>query len=263
MTIEQTTDSRVTIVSYGGGTNSKAVLIGMIARKEPPPHAILFADTGGEQPHTYEDMRAVNIFLRKWGYPTITIVSKAGKVETLEESCLRLGVLPPIAYGHKTCSQKFKIEPQEKWANNDHVCRQEWRAGRKITQIVGYDFDELGRAKWDYSNPKTINRYPLIDWRWTRENCSYVIRKVGLPDSGKSSCFFCPNMRKHEILELYKRYPDLLIRALELEANARLTKIKGLGRRFSWNDFIAGHPIDESLEAEKEMPCGCYDGAPL
>ena len=41
------------IVSFGGGTNSTAMIIGMYLHKIPID-LILFADTGGEQPHTYE-----------------------------------------------------------------------------------------------------------------------------------------------------------------------------------------------------------------
>ena len=41
------------IVSFGGGTNSTAMIIGMHQNKIPID-LILFADTGGEQPHTYE-----------------------------------------------------------------------------------------------------------------------------------------------------------------------------------------------------------------
>ena len=36
-----------TIVSYGGGTNSTAMLVGLWERGERPD-AIVFADTGGE-----------------------------------------------------------------------------------------------------------------------------------------------------------------------------------------------------------------------
>jgi 3'-phosphoadenosine 5'-phosphosulfate sulfotransferase (PAPS reductase)/FAD synthetase len=41
------------IVGYGGGTNSTAMLIGLY-HKGIPVDLILFSDTGGEQPHTYE-----------------------------------------------------------------------------------------------------------------------------------------------------------------------------------------------------------------
>ena len=50
------------IVSFGGGTNSTAMIIGMYLHKIPID-LILFADTGGEQPHTYEFIRVFNAWL--------------------------------------------------------------------------------------------------------------------------------------------------------------------------------------------------------
>lgn len=41
------------VVSFGGGTNSTAMIIGMYLHKIPID-LILFADPGAEQPHTYE-----------------------------------------------------------------------------------------------------------------------------------------------------------------------------------------------------------------
>ena len=61
------------IVSFGGGTNSTAMIIGMYLHKIPVD-LILFADTGGEQPHTYEFIRVFNAWLEKHGLPTITPV---------------------------------------------------------------------------------------------------------------------------------------------------------------------------------------------
>lgn len=46
-------------VSFGGGTNSTAMIIGMYLHKIPID-LILFADTGGEQPHTYEFIETFN-----------------------------------------------------------------------------------------------------------------------------------------------------------------------------------------------------------
>ena len=43
----------MTVVGYGGGTDSTAMLVGLWQR-QVPVDLILFADPGGEQPHTYE-----------------------------------------------------------------------------------------------------------------------------------------------------------------------------------------------------------------
>lgn len=61
------------VVSFGGGTNSTAMIIGMYLHKIPID-LILFADTGGEQPHTYEFIETFNGWLEKHGLPQITSV---------------------------------------------------------------------------------------------------------------------------------------------------------------------------------------------
>ena len=99
------------IVSFGGGTKSTAMIIGMYLHKIPID-LILFADTGGEQPHTYEFMETFNEWLVKHGIPKIISVEyhdKDGNRLTLEQECINSGRLPSIAYGYKKCSLKHKI----------------------------------------------------------------------------------------------------------------------------------------------------------
>lgn len=249
------------VVSYGGGTNSTAMLIGMVGGREPAPHAILFADTGGELPSTYAYLALFSDWLDAHRYPRITVVQKVtreGKTLTLEENCLQQRMLPSVAYGYKSCSQKYKIQPQDKWCNNDPDLRFEWASGRKVTKFIGFDADEANRAR-NFSDRKYEYRYPLIEWDWGREECREAIARAGLPQPGKSSCFFCPNMRPGEIRELQRTEPDLFARALTLETNAALTSIQGLGRRFAWRDLADPAAMVPAI-ADRNMPCGCYDG---
>lgn len=251
------------IASYGGGTNSTAMLIGMVERCEKVS-LITFADTGGEMPHTYEYLELFSEWLVKEGFPAITTVRYHTKnVEglTLEDDCLNRKALPSVAYGFKTCSQKFKIEVQEKYCNNLELTRSEWADGNLITRLIGFDAGEPQRAK-EYSDAKYINRFPLIEWNWFREDCMKAISRVGLPQPGKSSCFFCPSMKKAEIIQLSKRYPELAQRAIEMERNATLTTIKGLGRSFSWESLIAADEAQYDLfpESPFDIDCNCYDG---
>lgn len=255
-----TAGSPVTVVSYGGGTNSTALLVGMVGRDEPAPYAILFADTGGERPATYAYLDTFSDWLIARGYPRVTVVwkvTKDGGRLTLEENCLQQRMLPSVAYGYKTCSQKYKVQPQDKWCNNDPVLTAEWRAGRKVVKVIGFDADEPHRAK-GYPSDKYAYRYPLLDWGWGRHECGEAIRRAGLPLPGKSACFFCPNTKRSEIRDLRQSEPALFARALRLEQNAELTAIKGLGRRFAWREVT-----DPSVPASGtgDMPCGCYDGA--
>jgi len=245
------------IVSYGGGTNSKALLVGMYERGINPD-AILFADTGGERPHTYNDLEAMQVWLEEIGFPLIVTVKVASR--TLEQDCLTRKALPSVAYGgFKTCSQRFKAEPQEKWLNNWEPAKAAWKAGHKVTKAIGFDADEPQRAK-KYDSKKYSQWYPLLDWDWGRDECIEAISRAGLPQPGKSSCFFCPNSKASEIRETAEQYPDLIARAIAMEENAELTNIKGLGRDWKWGDMLKTDDMFSFPDRFTQMPCDCYDG---
>ena len=152
------------------------------------------------------------------------------------------GTLPSIAYGFKRCSLKHKIGPQEKFCNNYPPCREVWASGKKVVKFIGYDAGEHYRSDKvllrDLADPKYSKWYPLMEWGWDREACIRAIEAAGLPQPGKSSCFFCPSMRAEEIIDLREHYPDLFRRALALEDNARanLKTVQGLGRNYSWRE---------------------------
>jgi hypothetical protein len=128
-----------------------------------------------------------------------------------------------------------------------------------ITKLVGFDWGESHRVKTYSEDTKYKVSYPLVDWRWNRKKCVEVIIAEGLPLPGKSSCFFCPSMKGHEIKELQNNYPDLLNLALEIEANAQLFTVQGLGRSYSWREFLKQGSLnfcDNSIEIDY----GCFDG---
>ena len=192
------------MVSYGGGANSTALLIGLHQHRIPVD-LILFADTGAEHPHTYAYLEVMDRWLKDHGMPPIIRVYKTtrdGKRLTLEDECLQSCSLPSIAYGFKRCSLKHKI-------------------------LLG-DLADRKYSKW----------YPLMEWGWTRDDCIRQIEAAGLPQPGKSSCFFCPSMKPDEITALREQHPDLFRRALALEDNARknLKTVTGLGRNYSWRE---------------------------
>ena len=64
------------IASYGAGVNSTAMLIGA-AERGWLIDLILFADTGGEKPHTYEYLEVFNQWCAKHLTCGILVVKKA------------------------------------------------------------------------------------------------------------------------------------------------------------------------------------------
>lgn len=231
------------MVSFGKGTDSTTVLIkmrdlGII------PDLILFADPGGEMPHTIEHGKAMDKWLKDNDFPEATTVVRSGKYETLEQECLIKNILPSPAYGgFKTCSINWKLHPQDKFCNNNDQCKATWKSGEKIERYIGFNADETERRdkarKTDRTNKKYQNIYLLHDeLEIDRQECKDIIEKEGLKLPRKSSCFFCPNMKTDEILDLHLNYPDYFDRAVAMERNADLTTIKGLGRTWSWEELI-------------------------
>jgi len=263
--------SMTTVASYGGGVNSTAMLIGMQERGERVD-LILFADTGGEVPETYSYVQRFSKWLVANGMPEITPVWKtttragrvfgAGERLTLEQYCLGMGTLPSIAYGMKSCSLKFKREPQDKYIKTWAPAIEALGRGEKLTRLIGFDAGEPWRAV-ESPDEKFTNRYPLIEWGWDREECVEAIIRAGLCVPPKSSCFFCPNMKEIEILQLRDKHPELLERALTMEKNAPTHgSIRGLGRDLAWSQIIQ-YDADQMAflpPREREMPCECYDG---
>jgi hypothetical protein len=264
------------IVSYGGGTNSTAMLVGLYEMGERPD-AIVFADTGGEKPGTYRHIREVDQWLQNISWPGVTVLQGAQwwgprmvADGSLEAECIRLGKMPAKAYGFGTCSLKWKIEPQRRF--DTWYAAQHGVEVRDITRLIGFDADEPSRVDRALANAASTpnqQRFPLVEWDWGRDECVAAIARAGLPQPGKSACFFCPSSKKHEILWLRDNEPQLLARALEMERRARAGEGQaeasrgGLGRSVIWADFIAASvqgtcPLSDAGIPEED--CGCYDG---
>ena len=242
------------IASYGGGTNSTAMLIGM-AKKGIKPDHILFADTGGEKQATYDYVVLFNKWLSKNNMPLIETVqyrTKDGNLLTLEQDIINNQTLPAIAFGFKTCSQKFKIQPQEKFIKTRYP-------NDEIIHLIGFDLGESRRVKENPLDNHT-NQYPLIEWGWDRDRCVEEIVKEGLCLPGKSSCFFCPNMKKHEILNLSDQEKE---RVKFIESNAKnKVEMAGLGRQYAWTDLINADKSQMKLFDDLDFyqsPCECTD----
>lgn len=62
-------------VSNGMGIDSFAVLVGL-QKLGLRPEAIYFADTGSEKDPTYALLPALNAWLRKVGFPEVTVLTK-------------------------------------------------------------------------------------------------------------------------------------------------------------------------------------------
>ena len=226
--IGPTFPGQLQIVAFGGGTDSTAVLIGLRDRGLKPDK-ITFADTGGERQEVYDHVYIMNTWARKNFGVDIEIVKarrRDKQTHTLEEYALRTKMLPSIAYGGKSCSIKFKIEPQRLLVNHWPEAKAAFKRRERVLKYIGFDAGEVRRVRPQATKDgKYWEQYPLIAWGWFRGNCLETIRKEGLSLPGKSSCFFCPNLKPAEILALPQKMKD---RAIQIERTATERREKNM-----------------------------------
>ena len=247
-------------VSCGGGRNS-AMLLGMYERGIVPD-VIMFADTKGEKPETYQLIERLSKWCDSHLGQTILTVTKSSMYSSLEDECTRGNRLPSAAYGWRSCSDKWKIQPQEKFLNNFSPCRELWEQGKRVTKVIGYDAGESRRGESYQADAKYDRWYPLKEWGWYLEDCIEAFKRHGLPVPPKSACFYCPSSTKVEVKALAKEHPDLFERAVAIERNAKnLQTVKGLGRHWKWEELVQISDQQMSLLPEApQMTCTCLDG---
>lgn len=221
------------IVSYGIGVDSTAILVGLAQRGLVPAH-ILFADTGGEKPETYAYLPVIAAWLAQQGFPPVTPVFANNRHKTLEQEVRSRETLPAMAFGVRSCSDKWKVQPQKKYLRGVYGDL----SGLRFA--IGYDATETKRAAKGMAHQEKFERwFPLIEWGWDRARCMAEIEGAGLPVPVKSACWFCPCMKKPEVIALAEAHPDLMSRARQMEAGAtRAHTIKGLGRSYSWTALV-------------------------
>lgn len=269
---------RPLVISYGGGVNSTAVLVGY-AERWIIPDAIVFADTGGEKPETYATVALVSAWCVSHGMPEITIVRRAPTAKadylTLEEECTQRGQLPSRAYGFSKCAHKWKVSPQIAWMNAWQPAIDAWAQDRSVYKAIGFHMDEQRRVKGDLDKGVKMV-YPLIEWRWDQRACRDAITRSGLPQPVKSACFFCPSSSRREVANMARNTPDLFARAVAIEhaADAKMREVMaadpafvrtviGLGREYTW-ESVGAAAVAQCLlnfdDASEDLPCGCHDG---
>lgn len=231
--VEASSERAPLVVAYGMGVDSTAMLVGMHARGIRPD-LILFADTGSEKPETYAYLPVMQAWLASVGFPLVEVVRYVpvrAPYKTLEENCLVNETLPSLAFGRKSCSLKWKRDPQDKRCRSWDPARRAWAAGLKVRKAIGYDAGPKDARRSSIADDREYAYwYPLREWGWDRARCEAEIAAAGLPVPAKSACFFCPASKPAEIAALSRDLQDRIVE-IERRAAPHLDVVQGLWRR--------------------------------
>lgn len=208
------------VLSYGGGTQSTAMLIMMKEGVIEKADVVIHADTGSELPETVAFIETAKKYVEnELKIPFVITNSHRG---TLHDDYLRLGNIPII--GARSCTGNFKIQPQRRF-----IRMVVGKRNRHLADcLLGITTDEErrrteGDVKW------CGLKYPLLDDRpTTREECIEMNTLQGW-DVAKSGCFCCPYQGGKQWLELKKNHPDLFQIAIEMEEKKMRVKGGRLG----------------------------------
>lgn len=201
-------DSAAThVLSFGAGVNTVALML-LLVREQLKLDEVIFADTGGEVPETYESVELARNYLAEHEIPFTVVAGRPGGTD-LYGTAERRRVIPSAQWRWST--RDFKVRPIYKHYRslNTHV-----------NQYIGIAFDEIHRMR-DSRVPYVTNLYPLVDRRLTRQDCIDIIRSEGFPVPVKSGCFFCPFNSTDRWRWLLNKHPDLFERAIALEENSK------------------------------------------
>mgnify|MGYP001024857288 CR=1 FL=1 len=219
------------MLSFGGGVNSTALMVHLV-EQGCPLDEVIFADTGGELPQTYDYLESVVSYLRNRDIPFRRVVSKGG---FLYDRCLRRRVIPSEIW--RWCTRDFKILPIYAYYRS---------LGVHVNQYLGISYEERDRKR-ESGVPYTTNRYPLISRRINRDRCIDLIIGAGLKLPVRSGCFFCPFNSLSRWVEICRDHAELYSKAMTLEENSKHFPKQKLVR-------ISLRGLKDKLEDHESLP---------
>lgn len=217
--------------SSGGGTQSIAALVLTAqGRIDYPLHIFSNVGDDSENPETIAYVRNVAMpYAEKHGieFAEVRRVMRDGTERTLLEDLERDSrtINIPVrmengAPGNRNCTATYKLLVIAK-----ELKRRGATADDPATVGVGITLDEIQRADGG-KNRKPWERvtYPLVSvgddtgLRLRRSDCERIIREAGLPQPGKSACWFCPMKKPSQWADMRRNDPALFAKACDLEA---------------------------------------------
>ena len=251
------------IVSVSGGKDSTALLLLAIERETENLMAV-FADTGHEHAQTYEYVQYLHdkvfpirivkadftrqiagkreFVATKWreqGVPEDRVERALAALKPTGnpylDLCIWKGRFPSSKAAF--CSEELKRNPIIEQVQMPLLA-----AGDDVVSWQGVRRDESLRRKYlierelkltHASGAELWNYRPILDW--TAEDCFAMHRKHGIRHNplyeqgmGRVGCMPCINVRKDELLEISKRFPEEVERVAEWERAVAAASKRGL-----------------------------------
>lgn len=211
-----------TVLMYGGGRQTIAIIVLILQGKLPMPDFIVIADTGREKQTTWD-------YLNKFVKPVLSIPvhridkSKYATVDLYRETRAGDRYLLIPAFTKETNGKEGKLET---------YCSNEWKlrvCDRFLKREIGLR-DWISWIGFSADEPKRFNAkrrsmgdkvwFPLVDGvPTTKEECVKLVMEFGWPMPRHSACWMCPLQDDGNWLD---NTPDDMEKAVILEKQMQL-----------------------------------------
>lgn len=207
------------VLSYGGGRQTVAMSILVARGMLPKPDRVVVADTGRENPSTWEYLdRHTRPLLAEIGLEvevaphtlaTVDIYSHKGE--------LLIPVHTPSGKFRAFCSNEWKAYVNQRYLAASGM--------ESATFWIGFAIDESRRIKAAKPGPWR-KRYPLTELMLTKRDCRQIIEDFGWPMPEVSSCWMCPNKHNSEWRVIRDCYPQQWEEACKMDEELRADDIE-------------------------------------
>ncbi len=187
------------------------------------PDCAIFADTGWEEQGTYQTLLRLEQHLP---FPVYRV--SAGDIVADHISAKTRTTMPFYSKGGqgkslRKCTTEYKIVPVERKIREllGLSKGQRWPKEQAVEQWFGISLDEIQRMK--VSQRKAVEfRYPLVEMRMTRGDCTLWCERNGYPIPPRSACIGCPYHNNDEWRRI-RNNPDEWASAIKFDAAIRLS----------------------------------------
>jgi len=241
-------ENNISILSYGGGVNSSALLF-YIFEKNIHLDLVIFSDTGEELDETYKSVEDMKIVCKNNNIPFVTVKSHFG---SLYDYYFKRKAVPEMM--RRGCTSKFKISPIRKYL------RETFGKQVHFFMYIGIASDEAKRVT--VSDVKYMTYvYPFVDDNISRKDNINILKKNNFVAS-KSGCKGCPFLKKKEWINMFNNNPKEFDRWLKLEENNRRFPEITLNGNFALRVIKENWKNQTTLDkfSDNELSCngGCF-----
>ena len=204
--------------NYGGGRQTVAMCVMIAKGVLQRPDVIVMADTGRENPMTWE-------YLDTYVKPMMAKLDL--EIEIASHNLATVGdiyalngdmILPAFTSDGKLggfCSNEWKKRVVDRWLK-----KKDMTGG---IRWLGLAYDE--KRRWQRQHNKQDGKWktvcPLVDLLLNTDACLQIIENAGIPQPQHSSCYMCPHKWNDQWKYIRDNHPEQFAEAVRIDEEIR------------------------------------------